>query len=655
MINEETFRVLLVNLTDGTSEPVSFGSPSELLGGSGLAAGLFAEHGIMDAPADHPDQPLIFAIGPLTAYFPLMSKVVLGFKSPYNQEYAESHAGGRLGLALRFAGYDALVIKGVARTPSCLIVGSRSMGIRDVHYLWGLDVLATGKHLRRFSGRDSGHRSILRIGPAGERGVAFASINVDTYRHFGRLGGGAVMGAKRLKGIIVLGDGNLDLPKGKAYPDLFKTVYQEATQTPAMKKYHDLGTPVNMLVLNELKAVPWRNLQSTYDENANGISGERFAEELLLRKTACSGCPVGCIHVGLLREKFADQNEFQYRQVSYDHEPIFAAGSMLGVTNAGGVLTLLEEMERQGLDVMSAGVALAWATEAFERGIVTDKETMVPLSFGDVEKYREAVRHLGLRTNDFYHFLGQGTLVAAARYGGSDFACVLGQEMAGYATGEVWTLPPRPMVFDIPTLTTQGTVSTKSQMVRNPKTPWHSLSKRSGRRVQFTCMVSCLFARSVYSRGTSPGMSCVCRLSRLAESVVARSTEVQAKRWQLKYLTGYKPENITIPKRFGEVTTWKGPVDTVFMNAVASDYQERPANWRIEGRAVRVCDRSRINHTFKETQFWVQWIERFSMDKKTGNDEQKHDMWGSRRGLAPGALKRGFMDHLRYTQGRFPK
>ena len=377
-----------------------------MLGGSGLAAGLFAAYGIMDAPADHPDQPLIFAIGPLTAYFPLMSKVVLGFKSPYTEEYAETHAGGRLGLALRFSGYDALVIKGVARTPSCLIVGSRSIGIQDVHYLWGLDVLATGKHLRRFSGRDSGHRSILRIGPAGERGVAYASINVDTYRHFGRLGGGAAMGAKRLKGIVVLGDGNLDLPKGKAYPDLFKTVYQEATQTPAMKKYHDLGTPVNMLVLNELKAVPWRNLQSTHDENANGISGERFAEELLLRKTACSGCPVGCIHVGLLREKFADQNEFQYRQVSYDHEPIFAAGSMLGVINAGGVLSLLEEMERQGLDVISAGVALAWATEALERGIVTDKETMLPLSFGDVENYREAVRHLGTAHERFLSFSG---------------------------------------------------------------------------------------------------------------------------------------------------------------------------------------------------------------------------------------------------------
>ncbi len=572
MISEEAFRVLKIDLTDGTSEPVSFGSPPELLGGSGLAAGLFAEHGLMDASADHPDQPLIFAIGPLTGYFPLMSKVVMGFKSPYNGQYAESHAGGRLGLALRFAGYDALVIKGVARTPSCLIVGSRSIGIRDVHYLWGLDVLATGKHLRRFSGRDSGHRSILRIGPAGERGVSFASINVDTYRHFGRLGGGAAMGAKRLKGIIVLGDGSLPLPEGKTYRDLYKTVYQEMTQTPAMKKYHDLGTPENMLILNEIHAVPWRNLQSTHDDNVTGITGQRFAEELLLRKTACSGCPVGCIHVGLLREKFADQNEFQYRQVSYDHEPIFAAGSMLGVTNAGGVLSLLEEMERQGLDVMSAGVALAWATEAFERGIVTDKETLVPLSFGDVEKYREAVRHLGLRTNDFYHVLGQGTLSAAERYGGGDFACVLGQEMAGYATGEVF-FASQAYGFRHSHLDNAGYSYDQKAQDKKSEAAVAFLMEEERRRVQLTCMVSCLFARNVYSEERLQDCLASVGNPRIAESVVVRSADVQAKRWQLKFQTGYKPNDISIPKRFGEVSTWKGPLDAVFMNAIAVEYQ----------------------------------------------------------------------------------
>ncbi|MFH1114345.1 MAG: aldehyde ferredoxin oxidoreductase N-terminal domain-containing protein [Pseudomonadota bacterium] len=572
MINEDAFRVLVVNLTEGRSEPVIFGSPSEWIGGSGLAAGLFAAYGIMDAPADHPDQPLIFAIGPLTAYFPLMSKVVLGFKSPYSGQYGESHAGGRLGLAMRFAGYDALVIKGVARTPSCLIVGSRSIGIRDVHYLWGLDVLATGKHLRRFSGKDSGHRSILRIGPAGERGVVFASINVDTYRHFGRLGGGAVMGAKRLKGIIVLGDGSVPLPEGKAYRDLYKMVYQEVTQTPVMKKYHDLGTLDNMLPLNELHAVPWRNLQATHDENVHGITGQRFAEDLLLRKTACSGCPVGCIHVGLLREKFAEQNEFQYRQVSYDHEPVFAAGSMLGVTSAGGVLTLLEEMERRGLDVMSAGVALAWATEALERNIVTEKETLVLLSFGDVEKYCEAVRHLGMRTNDFYHFLGQGTLAAAAHYGGSDFACVLGQEMAGYATGEVFFVS-QAYGFRHSHLDNAGYSYDQKANSKTAKDAVAFLIEEERRRVQLTCMVSCLFARNVYSEERLQECLVSVGLSRLADSLVGKSTDVQAERWQLKCRTGYNPGNISIPKRFSEVITWKGQVDREFMNAVAADYQ----------------------------------------------------------------------------------
>ncbi|WP_332881924.1 aldehyde ferredoxin oxidoreductase N-terminal domain-containing protein [Methanosarcina horonobensis] len=38
---------------------------------------------------------------------------------------------------------------------------------------------------------------MIRIGPAGEKGITYASVNVDTYRHFGRLGIGTVFGAKK--------------------------------------------------------------------------------------------------------------------------------------------------------------------------------------------------------------------------------------------------------------------------------------------------------------------------------------------------------------------------------------------------------------------------------------------------------------------------
>ncbi|MCK5514983.1 MAG: aldehyde ferredoxin oxidoreductase, partial [Deltaproteobacteria bacterium] len=189
------FRIMTVDLSSGRGSVVKLEGRDKVAGGSGLAAVLFNQYGRLDKPWDDPDQPLIFTIGPLTGYFPLMSKTVCAFKSPYHDQYAESHAGGRSALSLRFADLDALVITGKAKMLSCLSVGSRHMELKDTHYMRGIDVQASGKMIRGLSG-GSGHRSILRIGPAGENGSAMACINVDTYRHFGRLGGGGVMGNK---------------------------------------------------------------------------------------------------------------------------------------------------------------------------------------------------------------------------------------------------------------------------------------------------------------------------------------------------------------------------------------------------------------------------------------------------------------------------
>jgi aldehyde:ferredoxin oxidoreductase len=54
---------------------------------------------------------------------------------------------------------------------------------------------------------------------------------------------------------------------------------------------------------------------------------------------------------------------------------------MLSVTNAFAVLGIIDEIEEMGLDVMSAGVALAWATEATEKGILSDSDTIVSLNY----------------------------------------------------------------------------------------------------------------------------------------------------------------------------------------------------------------------------------------------------------------------------------
>ncbi|MBF0481894.1 MAG: aldehyde ferredoxin oxidoreductase [Desulfovibrionaceae bacterium] len=570
----EPFRVLMVDLTRGRGEYINFGDKNEHLGGSGLAAALFAAYADVSAPALAPEQPLIFAIGPLTGCYPLMSKTVCAFKSPYNEQYAESHAGGRLALSLRFAGIDALVIRGRSPVLSALAVGIRRLDFVDVHFLRGFDVFTTGKQLRKLHRSGAGHRSTLRIGPAGENQVAYACINVDTYRHFGRLGSGAVMGAKNLKAIVIDGGKSLPAPAGKDYPDVFKAIYDQVVDSGMMKKYHDLGTPENLLALNELSALPWKNLQSTKEAAIENVSGEAFARDLLLRKAACAGCPVGCIHVGLLREKYAANNDYLYRQVSYDYEPLFADGTMLGITSASGILAVMDEIERQGVDCMSAGVALAWATEAAQKGAIGLAETIVPLAFDDVAGYREAVRHLGNRTNEFYRLLGQGTMVAAAQYKGEDYACVLGQEMSGYATGEVFYIS-QAMGVRHSHLDSGGYSYDQKHTDKDAVKAIDFLVADEADRVALTSMVSCLFARNVYTPETLGRALSAMGLSGMAENLGKAARNIQKLRWKNKIDCGFKPREVKIPKRFYEVTNWKGQADPAYLEELKTYYASR--------------------------------------------------------------------------------
>lgn len=571
-MNRDHFRVLVFNLTTGEGEITQLDGRDRVAGGSGLAAILFNHYGQMEAPWDAVDQPLIFAIGPLTGYFPLMSKTVCAFKSPYHHQYTESHGGGRSAMALRFANLDALVIIGRSPVSCFLEVGSQHHRVRDCGFLQGKDVLESGKILRRIS-KGPGHRSILRIGPAGENGAAIAGINVDTYRHFGRMGCGAAMGVKNLKAIVLQGDAIFPLPQETGYTKLFAEVHRQVTASGMMKKYHDLGTPANLKSLNELHALPWRNLQATADQAVDRISGERFAEDTLLRNSACSGCPVGCIHVGFVREKFMADHRFLYRQVGYDYEPIFALGTMLGVTDSFAVLTLLDLLEKSGLDAMSAGVALAWATEATEKGILSTDETMVPLVFGDAASYQQAARLFGTGANAFYRLLGQGTLRAAEVYGGKNFACVLGQEMAGYATGEVF-FTAQALGFRHSHLDSGGYSYDQQHAEQNVSGAVNFLLQDEASRAFLTSMAACLFARGVYTDAILAECLQSLGYDNLTTNISQLGRDIQKLRWQTRIASGFRPESVTIPKRFHQVTTWKGPVDPHYLQLLQTGYAQ---------------------------------------------------------------------------------
>ncbi|MEM0385159.1 MAG: aldehyde ferredoxin oxidoreductase family protein [Nitrososphaeria archaeon] len=410
----------------------------EYLGGVGVASKILLEECPKNANPFGPENVIVFAVGPLNGLFPLASKTVACFKSPLTKFYGESHAGGRSAVAIRQAGYGAIVIKGESETPVYVAVHGKNVLFRDASALWGLrNSITVGRVLREIEG-GAGVRTIMRIGVAGENLVTYASVNTETYRHFGRLGLGAVFGSKKLKALVVSGKMTIPVSNAREYRELYDKIYMTSIKSSVMRKYHDLGTASNIIPLNTIHALPSKNLKESSFEYAENISGERLAEKYLGRRVACAHCPVACIHLASLREPYITEPYFyKTTMISYDHELLYSLGSMIGVRDAEGVLKLIDEVEKWGIDAMMTGTVLAWMTEAYERGVVGESETLgLKLEWGSVGTYIKAIEYIVKRNNEFYKAASEGLDALSSRYGGKEFALSYGGNgMPGYHTG----------------------------------------------------------------------------------------------------------------------------------------------------------------------------------------------------------------------------
>ncbi len=408
------------------------------LGGSGAAIQLLLEECKPNCDPLSADNVIVFAVGPLTGLFPLASKTVAMFKSPLTNNLGETHAGGRSAIAIRSAGLGAIVIKGVSETPIYLSVQNGKVHFKDASALWGMESTYTVGRVLRQGERGSGMRTIMRIGKAGEKLIKYASLTTETYRHFGRLGLGAVFGSKKLKALVITGQNSIPVKDSKEYKKLYDQIYENATKSEVMKKYHDLGTAVNVIRLNEIKALPTYNLQVSNFDSVENISGELLATEYLGRRIACAHCPVACIHIASLRVPYEDEKYFyKTTMIPYDYELIYALGSMLGIGDPKGMLKIIEKVEAYGIDAMSTGVCMAYATELFAKENITENETLgLKPKWGNWNTYVEFLKNLVARKNDFYNALANGVEHASSIYGGKEFALAFGSlEMPGYNTG----------------------------------------------------------------------------------------------------------------------------------------------------------------------------------------------------------------------------
>lgn len=568
-------KVLYIDLTTGKMSRKLRPDLAEYLGGAGIATKLLQEEVLPQEDALDPRQPIILATGPLAMIYPSVTKTVAMFKSPLTGELGESHAGMRLAMAMRLAGVDAIVITGKSKGPSYLSISDQFIGIKNAEPLWGYSVEEAGRSLRELE-PGSGHRSCVRIGPAGERLVSFACVNVDTFRHFGRLGMGAVFGSKMLKAIVITGAHDELVGDRPKYNVMYQELYEKCVRTAAMEKYHELGTPVNIKPLNAMGGLPTLNLQSGTFDKADEISGEAFAEERLIRKIACPGCPVGCIHVALSRRFFGEGYEVESATVSYDYELIFALGSFIGVSDKDAVLQLIEDVELYGLDAISSGIVLGWVTEAFEKGLISEADLGTTVAFGAVDGYRTVLRNLVKQPNQFYRDLARGLAYATKIYGGADFAAVLGgNEMPGYHTGYG-------SVVGL-------TVATRHSHLDNAGYSYDQshagpvdiekltdyLIEEEQIRCALNSLVICLFARKVYDLETTARALDAAGIPMTVEDLQALGRKIFALKLQIRSSMGFDLKQMTIPNRFFETPTLNGKLDRATTDRIMARYLEK--------------------------------------------------------------------------------
>lgn len=329
-----------------------------------------------------PENLLVFSLSVVTgAPVSGLSRCTLTAKSPLTGAIGDSQAGGFWPVELKLAGFDALVVRGRSPKPVYLWIHDGEVELRDASHLWGRITWEVESALRDELADDK--IEVAQIGPAGERRVRFASVMNMSNRAHGRTGLGAVMGAKRLKAVVVRGHCPPSLADKAAVTKLARRAAAYSRENQVIQNFGEQGTPTGVEDQNVVGGLPTRNYQGGFFEGADAISGQRLNETLLVDRHTCHACIVRCKRVVEIK---SGPYEVDRRYGGPEYESIAGLGSYCGISDLAAVVYANQLCAQNGLDTISAGATIAFAMECFERGLIRTEDTGgVPLRFGDAE------------------------------------------------------------------------------------------------------------------------------------------------------------------------------------------------------------------------------------------------------------------------------
>jgi aldehyde:ferredoxin oxidoreductase len=409
-----TGKVLRIDLTHRTSrtEELPLQMARDFIGGAGFGIKyLFDE---LEAHTDPlgPGNKLVYAPGPLTGTgIPCTSRLTISAKSPLTNAIGMGLSGGYFPVEIKFAGYDVIIIEGKAEKPAYIFIKDGHVQFRDGGLVWGTNTFDCQQIIKdRLNDQNV---RISCIGPAGERLSKIACI-INERRAVGRRGLGAVMGSKNLKAVAIRGTGEIGVASEDKYraarDELLKTMKASPHLYPEFSK---TGTPSNVDNTCALGIFPAKNWTATGQFTPADEIGVEALQTRQIGKEPCYGCPVGCSQLRLARTG-------AYNGVMTEgpeFETLYSFGGTTGVDNMDSIIAADRACDEFGLDTISAGVAIGFAMELFEKGILSRADTGgLDLNFGNHEAMNKLLRQIAFREG-LGDILADGVRSAAARIG----------------------------------------------------------------------------------------------------------------------------------------------------------------------------------------------------------------------------------------------
>lgn len=421
-------KVLRVNLTEETISEESLDETilRMYLGGTGLVAKYLYDEVPPKVEWSDADNRIIFASGPLggtkmggTGAFSVVTK------GPLTNGATSTQANGLFGAFLKFSGFDAIVLQGIASRWVYLYIDDGTAELRDAGYLKGKDTWETDSLIKGELGKRELEMSVLSIGPSGENLVKFACIVADKGHVAAHNGVGAVMGSKRLKAIAAArGKGSITLADRERFSIEAKELLQHTRNSKFGLENYNWGTLNGVVQLAPTGMLPVKNYTtSIFDIDPARLEkfrGQYIRSHFQSKPKPCWACQMHHCHT----IEIPDGPYAGYVGEEPEYEQLAAWGPVIGQTEIDRVIMLANEVDRFGLDNNEAGWVISWVMECYEKGILNKKDTDgLEMTWGNTEAARAMLHKIALR-DGFGDLLAEGVMRAAQRIGGraSDFA-----------------------------------------------------------------------------------------------------------------------------------------------------------------------------------------------------------------------------------------